>query len=235
MRVFSRKKGQTGFTLIELLVVIAVIAILAAILFPVFANARRRGRMISCGSNLRQIGMAVVQYAADHEGWLPRIVDVTMLQNHLTVKDLQPYLRNRKLWQCPGGGLPCDFDQVGFTMVRREVDYRFNAAMVRVGPDGVTQVSKRLDECTLPKKFYIVSDRHSTHHFATSGEALQDSQGRSMLWRMLMVMADGHLATNVNIYASQWRDSAGQYKPYHWDFPQCHPDKDPSVAREYYR
>lgn len=60
-----------GFTLIELLVVIAMIAILAAILFPVFAQAREKGRQTQCLSNLRQLGMAFTAYAQDYEGRLP--------------------------------------------------------------------------------------------------------------------------------------------------------------------
>lgn len=61
---------RTGFTLIELLVVIAIISILAAILFPVFAEARQKGRQTACLSNLRQIGMALQMYADEHE-WYP--------------------------------------------------------------------------------------------------------------------------------------------------------------------
>jgi prepilin-type N-terminal cleavage/methylation domain len=60
-----------GFTLIELLVVIAIIAILAAILFPVFAQAREKARQTMCTSNLRNIGMAFLMYATDYDGKFP--------------------------------------------------------------------------------------------------------------------------------------------------------------------
>src|SRR5215210_4634322 len=60
-----------GFTLIELLVVIAIIALLAAILFPVFARARENARRTACQSNLRQWGMAVMQYTQDYDEGLP--------------------------------------------------------------------------------------------------------------------------------------------------------------------
>ncbi len=66
----SRQK-QTGFTLIELLVVIAMIAILAAILFPVFARARENARRTSCVSNLKQIGLGIMQYTQDYDERYP--------------------------------------------------------------------------------------------------------------------------------------------------------------------
>ncbi len=76
----------TAFTLIELLVVIAIIAILAAILFPVFAQARAKGRQAACLSNEKQIGTAIMMYAQDYDermpacyswglGWTPTVKD----------------------------------------------------------------------------------------------------------------------------------------------------------------
>jgi prepilin-type N-terminal cleavage/methylation domain-containing protein/prepilin-type processing-associated H-X9-DG protein len=58
---------RQGFTLIELLVVIAIIAILAAILFPVFAQAREKARAITCVSNMKQVGLAMLMYAQDYD------------------------------------------------------------------------------------------------------------------------------------------------------------------------
>lgn len=66
-----KSRRYTGFTLIELLVVIAIIAILAAILFPVFAQAREKARAITCISNLKQIGMGVMMYVQDYDEKYP--------------------------------------------------------------------------------------------------------------------------------------------------------------------
>ena len=66
---------RQGFTLIELLVVIAILAILAAILFPVFAQARERARMTSCLSNMRQMGLALDMYAQSYDEMMPPYQD----------------------------------------------------------------------------------------------------------------------------------------------------------------
>ncbi len=62
---------RSAFTLIELLVVIAIIAILAAILFPVFAQARDKARSASCLSNMRQMGLGLMQYVQDYDETYP--------------------------------------------------------------------------------------------------------------------------------------------------------------------
>ena len=71
------QKAKRGFTLIELLVVIAIISILAAILFPVFARARENARRASCQSNMKQAGLAFMQYTQDYDERLPQYAKQT--------------------------------------------------------------------------------------------------------------------------------------------------------------
>jgi prepilin-type N-terminal cleavage/methylation domain-containing protein/prepilin-type processing-associated H-X9-DG protein len=96
---------RRGFTLIELLVVIAIIAILAAILFPVFAQSREKARQAACLSNLRQLGMAVTQYAQDHDEtyWLgPYTATIGGRSLRLGPPDyLFPYVKNSAVFSCP--------------------------------------------------------------------------------------------------------------------------------------
>jgi prepilin-type N-terminal cleavage/methylation domain-containing protein/prepilin-type processing-associated H-X9-DG protein len=84
-------RTKNGFTLIELLVVIAIIAILAAILFPVFAQAREKARAISCLNNLKQLGLASMQYSQDNDemmGWSWSTSGITGWTQ------INPYLKN---------------------------------------------------------------------------------------------------------------------------------------------
>ncbi|MGV3724688.1 MAG: type II secretion system protein [Actinomycetota bacterium] len=92
-----------GFTMIELLVVLAIIAILAAILFPVFAQAREKARQYSCAGNLHQIGMALRMYARDYDGRLPAA--------HNDFRPLAvPYLNSITVLRCPSDSIGLTFD-----------------------------------------------------------------------------------------------------------------------------
>jgi prepilin-type N-terminal cleavage/methylation domain-containing protein len=100
LRRFSMRERK-GFTLIELLVVIAIIAILAAILFPVFAQAREKGRQTACVSNMRQISTAIVAYTADYDDYYPRgIYGVGQVVYHL-FDLIYPYVKSPGIYTCP--------------------------------------------------------------------------------------------------------------------------------------
>src|SRR5436305_11750411 len=91
-RIRRAGRSQAAFTLIELLVVIAIIAILAAILFPVFAQARDKARQTMCLSNGKQIGMALSMYTQDFDEKLPRVWTGGPPARDWTL-DLLPYIR----------------------------------------------------------------------------------------------------------------------------------------------
>jgi prepilin-type N-terminal cleavage/methylation domain-containing protein/prepilin-type processing-associated H-X9-DG protein len=100
---------RRGFTLIELLVVIAIIAILAAILFPVFAQAREKARQVACLSNMKQITHAALMYAQDYDGCqVPMQLDSDanpkgspFERQYNWVVLLMPYVKNRDVFSCP--------------------------------------------------------------------------------------------------------------------------------------
>jgi prepilin-type N-terminal cleavage/methylation domain-containing protein len=86
-------RKPNGFTLIELLVVIAIVAVIAAILFPVFAEVRERGRRTVCQSNLGQLALAVQQYVQDNDGTYPPNLDWGYAPFS--------YLKNVDVFRCP--------------------------------------------------------------------------------------------------------------------------------------
>jgi prepilin-type N-terminal cleavage/methylation domain-containing protein/prepilin-type processing-associated H-X9-DG protein len=102
---------KTGFTLIELLVVIAIIAILAAILFPVFAQAREKARQISCLSNGKQIGLGLAMYVQDYDEQMPAAFATINPVNNGTTNtipyedQIAPYIKNKPIYVCPSDSL----------------------------------------------------------------------------------------------------------------------------------
>jgi len=98
-----QSKSAQGFTLIELLVVIAIIAILAAILFPVFAQAREKARSISCLSNTNQLGLAIIQYVQDYDESMPSGVytPTVTLPGLAWAGQIYSYTKSSQMLKCP--------------------------------------------------------------------------------------------------------------------------------------
>jgi prepilin-type N-terminal cleavage/methylation domain-containing protein/prepilin-type processing-associated H-X9-DG protein len=96
-------RHRRGFTLIELLVVIAIIAILAAILFPVFAQAREKARAMACLSNTKQLGTAVQMYVQDNDERFPSCYSTYPVPPYVVDPrtSLQPYIKNWDIFYCP--------------------------------------------------------------------------------------------------------------------------------------
>jgi prepilin-type N-terminal cleavage/methylation domain-containing protein/prepilin-type processing-associated H-X9-DG protein len=109
-------RESAGFTLIELLVVIAIIAILMGILMPALSKVRKQAWSVTCGSNLRQVGVAANVFAQDHDNKVPRADDQSLLSGHTNeettrwFKAFMPYLaqhvisgdyRDVKIYRCP--------------------------------------------------------------------------------------------------------------------------------------
>src|SRR5262245_22817841 len=101
----AQRDASAGFTLIELLVVIAIIAILAAILFPVFAQAREKARAASCTSNLKQLGIAMRMYQDDYDGITIPAYNFghgwRKCPFYIWPDFIQPYVKNIQIFACP--------------------------------------------------------------------------------------------------------------------------------------
>jgi prepilin-type N-terminal cleavage/methylation domain-containing protein/prepilin-type processing-associated H-X9-DG protein len=201
------KITHRGFTLIELLVVIAIIAILAAILFPVFAKAREKARQSSCLNNQRQIAVATLMYAQDHDETLP---DASNVWVELNI--------DRNILMCPTKGKKvanayCYNDGLsGLTLV--EITDPSGSLLTMDGQHAATTSPVTYDNIA-----YTIDDvdaRHSNRFVCTFADGHVDTmstmpdkllvRGGLVLW----VRADAFSSTSDGAAISSWQDMSGK-------------------------
>jgi len=212
--------SSKGFTLIELLVVITIIAILAAILFPVFAQARESARKTSCLSNLNQMGKSVMMYVQDYDERFPMVYggygDVARAAEYLLH---YPYIKNVQVWQCPSAN-PSDNDTWRDSIADvlgvprpngRKFNYGYNWGVliyagngllepVQFTPSGQSyQAGKPLASLVAPAEVFVYSDSYDTYRPTMGVDWILDSyQGPSRNsalrhgGRFNITYADGH-------------------------------------------
>lgn len=208
---------RNGFTLIELLVVIAIIAILAAILFPVFAQARAKARQTACLSNLKQLGLAYMMYAQDYDEVSPHIPDDADWWVMI-----YPYHKNVNLIQCPDRDEngPWSSDYLGTRVTTPKLSgYGYNWGPINYRGGGVLErqqadpgrsgrqynPGKPLAAFVHPSQTFAFGDTYDTprqtigigfaadHFYGTSNSAIRHSGGQ-----FNYVFMDGH-AKNVKV------------------------------------
>lgn len=178
---------QRGFTLIELLVVIGIIALLAAIIFPVFASVRGKARQVACLSNMRQLGMAMAEYAQDADELYPYAVDpsdkysqpwiwrfaspaqqaqvaaMPLLNPDPNVPGqpgvLTPYVKSNEVWHCPS--------DTGYTILDNAPGSTMQAHPTSYQAYGSSYLMRT--EIIMDRKIYSDLSSYTIHDPAASG------------------------------------------------------------------
>lgn len=218
-------RRHSAFTLIELLVVIAIIAILAAILFPVFAQAREQARSISCLSNMKQTGTATALYLQDYDETFPMNLyfgyeQAPMPCVYTAWTAITPYSKNTQLYTCPSNPTAMNFPPmmatigmpspcVGSTALTY-ISYMPNFALLDWGnPSNVfgpnNRPVKTMSMVEYPVETAMWSDSSATlpdAYFGMMDEPIQPRHHNSLN----VSFVDGH---GKNMKAKPWLDDSG--------------------------
>jgi prepilin-type N-terminal cleavage/methylation domain-containing protein/prepilin-type processing-associated H-X9-DG protein len=230
-------QSRKGFTLIELLVVIAIIAILAAILFPVFAQAREKARAISCLSNLKQIGTSSMMYTQDYDETVVPAGNRFAHQNDQCFNGntsfnanvrawvdweipLLPYTKNSQIFACPDRK---QFGCYGYAMNTDSSDDDFpgppsppGAWGVDTADNGGTTISPvTLAAMVSPADLVIFYDGHdeqleNTFSLSVKGDGTPDTEGWETMDEWLQALKSG-IITDAYLFqyfpVGPWRHS----------------------------
>lgn len=138
-KLLKFRNGARGFTLVELLVAIAIIVLLASILFPVFAKARENARRTNCSSNMKHLGLGVLQYTQDYDERMPCGLGyfdynpgsgwIHFLTGTGWAGQIMPYVKNVEIFKCPG-------DSTAISGTYYPVSYAFNHGWMYPPPYG---------------------------------------------------------------------------------------------------
>ncbi len=173
---------KKGFTLIELLVVIAIIAILAAILFPVFAQAREKARAISCLSNEKQIGLGIMMYTQDYDEAFPFGLDAKWQVSWAVTT--QPYIKNYNIYRCPDdsnlnlgyswmssswAGIPISYGVNGLIQTNSSGVTSLLGVMTPMAQSWISPMSVTLANVTYPANTVLLADKHNTDALTVKG------------------------------------------------------------------
>jgi prepilin-type N-terminal cleavage/methylation domain-containing protein/prepilin-type processing-associated H-X9-DG protein len=219
------KRNRHAFTLIELLVVIAIIAILAAILFPVFAQARESARRTSCLSNVKQMGVAFAMYTQDYDETTPAVIhDNNAAYDPDFWVIIQPYIKNVNVFYCPDRtewSMPTGDDCSGQEAInpqKRCIGYGYNWGILsnvplgivkpRVGfPGGYIYPGVSLSAIAAPADFFVYGDTGDNPRYTICSNYIYQyytnvttSSGMRHGGKLNMNFADGH-AKSVNFKA----------------------------------
>lgn len=231
---------RSGFTLIELLVVIAIIAILAAILFPIFAQAKKQAQITACQSSLKQLGLAIKMYADDNDGCLMRYENRRKIPNRrMWFNFIDTYLKEDKIYRCPC--LPdVKTTATNVPEENRTYGYGLNVNLCRSGDPGIsppiplTKPTVKIDSIERPTTTLLLCDAYTLENRGGSyvevgfpvAYGINHAQGNNLPYlqdgnigskrrhsgRVNVIFVDSHVRTLQYTYVNQPYSTMAQCK-----------------------